>query len=102
MALPKLSDAQRKAALKKALEVRKSRAKLRADLKKGKMKLGDVLKKASDPVVGRMKVSSLLESLPGLGKVRAKKVMEKVGVSPSRRVQGLGAKQKEALLKELS
>ncbi len=101
MALPKLSDADRKKALQKALEVRKKRAQLRADLKSGKVKLADVLKKANDPVVGRMKVSTLLESLPGLGKVRSRKVMEKIGISPSRRVQGLGSKQKEALLKEL-
>lgn len=102
MALPKLSESQRKAALEKALKVRKDRAKLREDLKKGKVKLADVLKKSDDPVVGRMKVQTLLESLPGVGKVRAKKIMEKIGISESRRCQGLGAKQKEALLKELA
>ncbi len=102
MALPKLSDADRKKALQKALEVRKRRAQLRADLKRGKVKLASVLKKADDPVVGRMKVSTLLESLPGLGKVRSRKVMERIGISSSRRIQGLGSKQKEALLKELS
>ena len=102
MALPKLTDAQRKAALKKALEVRKLRAKLRKDVKKGKIKLADVFKRAGDPVYGRMKVSTLLESLPAQGKVRSKKIMEKVGISTSRRVQGLGSKQKSALLKELS
>jgi hypothetical protein len=101
MALPRLSDADRKKALQKALEVRKKRAQLRADLKSGKVKLASILRKADDPVVGRMKVSTLLESLPGLGKVRSRKVMEKIGISPSRRVQGLGSKQKEALLKEL-
>ncbi len=102
MALPKLSEAQRKEALKKALDVRKKRAKLREDLKSGRMKLADVLRNADDPVVGRMKVQSLLESLPGLGKVRAQKAMDEIGISSTRRVQGLGAKQKEALLKKLS
>ncbi len=101
MALPKLSDADRKKALEKALKVRKERAKLRQDLKKGKVKLADVFKKAGDPVVGRMRVATLLESLPGLGKVRSRKVMEEVGISSTRRVQGLGAKQKDALLKKL-
>lgn len=102
MALPKLSESQRKAALEKALKVRKERAKLRDDLKKGKIKLSDVLKRSDDTVVGRMKVQTLLESLPGVGKVRCTKIMDKVSISATRRVQGLGAKQKEALLKEFS
>lgn len=102
MALPRLSESQRKAALEKALKVRKERARLREDLKKGKVKLAEILRRASDPVVGRMKVSSLLESLPGVGKVRAQKIMGKAGISQTRRIQGLGAKQKEALLKEFS
>lgn len=101
MALPKLSDADRKKALQKALEVRRKRAEIKEKLKNGSMKLADVFKKANDPVVGRMKVSTLLQSLPGIGKVRAEKIMAKVGISENRRVQGLGKKQKEELLKEL-
>jgi ribosomal protein S13 len=49
-----------------------------------------------------MRVSSVLESLPGVGKVRARKLMERFDISTSRRVRGLGAKQKEALLAEFS
>lgn len=102
MALPKLSDADRKKALQKALEVRKKRAELREKIKKGQVTLKEVFDMADDPVVGRMKVSALLQSLPGIGKVRAEKIMNKIGISPTRRVQGLGDKQKEALLKEFS
>lgn len=102
MALPKLSKEERDAALKKALKVRKERAKLREDLKKGKVKLSQVLNKSDDQVVGRMKVDALLRSLPGVGKVRSKKIMEKIGISPTRRVQGLGKNQREALLEEFS
>jgi ribosomal protein S13 len=47
-----------------------------------------------------MKVVSVLESLPGLGKVKARRLMETVGISESRRLQGLGAKQRAELLKE--
>lgn len=101
MALPKLSDADKKKALKKALEVRRARAKLKADLKAGKVKLQDVFKKANDPVVGKMKVSALLGSLPGLGKVRSQKIMEDIGISETRRVKGLGDKQKAKLLELL-
>ena len=53
---------------------------------------------AADETVGKMKVLSVLESLPGLGKVKARRLMETVGISESRRLQGLGANQREALL----
>lgn len=101
MALPKLTDAQRKEALKKALKVRQERAQLKADLKKKKIKLADVLKR-KDPVVAKMKVASLLQALPKMGKVRAGKLMEEIGIGATRRIQGLGDKQKEALLKKLA
>lgn len=99
MALPKLSPEARKEALAKALEVRRKRAQIREDLKSGKLTLADVLNKANDPVIGRMKVSTLLQSLQGIGKKRAEKIMQEVGISENRRVQGLGKKQKEELLK---
>ena len=54
----------------------------------------------SNETIGKMKVVSVLESLPGLGKVKARRLMETVGISDSRRLQGLGAKQRESLLKE--
>ena len=52
--------------------------------------------------VGKMKVLAVLESLPGLGKVKARRIMEEIGISETRRVQGLGAKQREALFEKLS
>jgi ribosomal protein S13 len=52
-----------------------------------------------DPVIGKMKVTELLESMPGVGRVRAKAIMEEVGIAESRRVRGLGANQVAALLR---
>ncbi len=101
MALPNLSDADRAAALKKAAEARKKRAELRAELKSGKKTFAQVLKAADDPIVARMKVSTLLESLPGYGKAKALKLMGELEISESRRVQGLGARQREQLLARL-
>ena len=70
-------------------------------LKMGNLTLDQLLTQAdSDGTVGKMKVVSVLESLPGLGKVKARRLMETVGISDSRRLQGLGAKQRESLLKE--
>ena len=102
MPLPILTDEQRKQALAKAAEARKARAELKGHLKSEKMTLRDVLAKQGDDIVGKMKVSSVLESLPGVGKVRARKIMERLDISTSRRVRGLGAKQKDALLTEFA
>jgi hypothetical protein len=101
MPLPVLTDEQRKQALEKAAEARRKRAELKGQLKSGKLTLTDVLAR-SDDTVGKMKVSTVLESLPGVGKVRARKIMEKLDISASRRVRGLGAKQRESLLAEFA
>ena len=100
MPLPTLTEEQRKEALAKAAEARRRRAELKQELKAEKMTLRDVLNHQGDVIVGKMKVSSVLESLPGVGKVRARKIMERLDISISRRVRGLGAKQKDALLTE--
>ena len=55
----------------------------------------------SEMFVGKLKVVSMLESLPGVGKVKARKVMEEIGIADSRRVRGLGAQQRAALLEQL-
>ena len=102
MALPQLSTAERQAALQKALEVRRQRAEVRAKLKNGSMNLKQVLDKAGDKIVGRMKVSAVLESLPGIGKVRASAILDELGISTTRRVQGLGVRQSEGLLKKVA
>jgi S13-like protein len=102
MPLPTLTDEQRKAALEKAAEARRRRAELKGQLKSEKMTLRDVLSRQDEDVVGKMKVSSVLEALPGVGKVRARKIMERLDISSSRRVRGLGAKQKDALLTEFA
>ena len=102
MPLPVLNEEQRRQALAKAAEARKKRAELKGELKSGKRSLTDVLNSQGNETVGKMKVSTVLESLPGVGKVRARKLMEKLDISASRRVRGLGAKQRTALLDEFS
>ena len=98
---PALTPEQRAAALEKAAKVRRERAEVKDKLKMGTLSLAELLTEAdSNETIGKMKVVSVLESLPGLGKVKARRLMETVGISDSRRLQGLGAKQREALLKE--
>jgi hypothetical protein len=97
---PQLSPEQRAAALEKAKEARALRADIKNRLKMGSLSLKEALD-SSDVNVGKLKVVSLLESLPGVGKVKARKVMEDVGIADNRRVQGLGAQQRIALLESL-
>lgn len=99
---PPLTEEQRRDALKKAAEARRKRAELKEQLKSGRTTLRELLDRTDDAVVGKMKVSTVLESLPGVGRVRARKLMERLDISESRRMRGLGAKQKEALLTEFS
>ena len=101
MALPTLPDEQRKAALEKAAQARHARAELREKVKTGKVSLKEVLD-STDPIAERMKVSALIESLPGYGKAKAAKIMDELGISATRRVKGLGARQREQLLEALT
>lgn len=99
---PPLSEEQRRDALRKAAEARRKRAELKEQLKSGRTTLRELLERTGDGVVGKMKVSTVLESLPGVGRVRARKLMERLDISESRRMRGLGAKQKENLLNEFA
>ena len=99
MALPQLTDEQRKAALAKAAEARKARAELKENLKRGNTNLKEVLDKAeADEIIGKTKVSALLEALPKVGKVKAKEIMDELGIAQTRRLRGLGDRQRRALL----
>ncbi len=100
---PTLSVEQRQAALEKAAAARRQRAELKEKLKMGSMSLRELLDAGDrDDVVGKMKVVTALESLPGLGKVKARRLMEDLGISETRRVRGLGTQQREALLNHFS
>ena len=99
MALPQLTDEPRKEALAKAAEARKARAELKEQLKRGDISLKEVLAKASsDEIIGKTKVSALLESLPKVGKVKAKEIMDELEIAQTRRLRGLGDRQRRALL----
>jgi lambda repressor-like predicted transcriptional regulator len=103
VALPPLTPQERADALAKAAEARRVRADVKAKLKRSGMTLREVLAKADlDETLGKMKVSAVLEAMPGVGRVRAARIMEKLEISPSRRVRGLGARQRVALEREFA
>ncbi|HHV54010.1 MAG TPA: integration host factor [Firmicutes bacterium] len=101
MPLPKLTMQQKRQALAKAQEMRAQRASLRRRLKKGELRLKDILSDDSNEVVARMKVAYLIQSLPQVGKVRAQQIMDEIGIHTSRRVKGLGKRQRSLLLEKL-
>jgi hypothetical protein len=103
VALPPLTPEQRQAALDKAAASRRERAEVKNRLKNSGASIAEVLQEGQDnEVIGKMRVIDLLQSLPGLGKVRSRQVMERLGIAESRRVRGLGTKQVAALEREFS
>jgi signal recognition particle GTPase len=103
MPLQPLTPEQRTHALERAVIVRGERKDLKASLKAGTLTLADLLDRATaSDVIGRMKVASVIESLPGIGKIRAKQVMDRLKIDEKRRVRGLGSAQKAALLEEFA
>ena len=101
MALPELTPEQRQANLEKAAASRRERAEVKNRLKHSGASFVDVLHQGQqNEVIGKMRVVDLLTAMPGLGKVRARQMMERLSISESRRVRGLGANQIAALERE--
>ncbi|HXH57863.1 integration host factor, actinobacterial type [Iamia sp.] len=100
---PQLTPEQREAALAKAAAARKARAELKERLKMGSLSLSEVIGQADgDAVIGKTKVLAVIESLPGVGKVKARRTMEEIGIAETRTLKGLGAQQRKALLDAFS
>jgi guanylate kinase len=98
---PKLTAEQRSAALAKSTASRQVRAAIKARVKLGELSLSAVLDLAgNDEAIAKMRVAELLESFAGVGKVRALAMLERLEISPTRRVQGLGVAQRHNLLRE--
>ncbi|MFM7043966.1 MAG: integration host factor, actinobacterial type [Ilumatobacteraceae bacterium] len=97
---PSQTPEQLAANLEKAAAARAARSELKQRVKTGDVTLAAVLD-AVDDVAQKLKVVALLESLPGVGKVKARRIMDDIGIPDNRRVQGLGAHQKQALVELL-
>lgn len=98
---PPLSPAQRAAALENAKQARRTRAIVKGQIRSGQLKVLQVIELAStNHAIGKMKISELLEAIPGVGKVRAAAILDRLEISPSRRIQGLGVLQRNRLKRE--
>ena len=97
--LPPMTEEQREAALVKAAAARRERAEIKALLKTGSLTLAEVFERAdSDDIVAGTKVYPLLASMPRMGKVKAKRLMEEQGIAENRKIRGLGVRQRQLLL----
>ncbi|HZJ27129.1 MAG TPA: integration host factor, actinobacterial type [Acidimicrobiia bacterium] len=100
---PTLTPEQRQAALEKAAQARRVRAEVKERLKMGSLSLPELFEQGErDDILAKLKVVSVLESMPGVGKVRARRIMAELEISESRRLRGLGTKQRSALLQTFS
>jgi len=100
---PQLTADERSAALAKAKESRQIRSAVKTKIKSGEITLSEVFNLAAkDSVIAKMRVSELLAALNGVGKIRATAIMERLNISPTRRIQGLGKHQLNALRSEFS
>lgn len=99
MPAPKMTDEQRAAALARAGEARRVRAEVKQLLKTGSLSLEDVFDRAAEnDLIAGIKVSAVVVSMPHMGKIKAKRLLEELGIAENRRLRGLGSRQKEALL----
>lgn len=97
MPLNNLNDNDRRKGLEKARQVRKKRAEIKEQLKKGKTNLKSLFKdqRLITDYVSNMKVISLISALPGNGRVNALKILKELKISPNKKIGGLGRNQKE-------
>ena len=100
---PARTDAEREAALAKAAHARTVRAELRSEVAAGAVDLPEVFRRADDdPVVANIKLLTLLEAIPNIGKVRSRRLLDELDISEKRRLRGVGARQRERLVERLS
>ena len=99
MAVPEITDEQRREYLRRAMWARQRRAQLKANMKSGRLGVKAALE---HPDAQRMRVSEFLAAMPGCGKTRARAVMDRIGISPRRRVQGLVIRQRLTIIEMFS
>ena len=103
MSVPSSTPEQRAAALAKAAESRRIRAEMKELLKSGSLSLEGLFAKAeANDMIAGMKIAAVLPSMPGMGKVKANRLMESIGIADTRRIRGLTDRQRAALLEHFA
>jgi guanylate kinase len=94
---PPLDPEARRRNAELAIAARRERSKIKSALKEGSLSMREIFE-SSSVAAQRMRVIELLTSLPQMGPLRAESLMEKVGISRTRRIAGLGVRQRRELL----
>jgi len=103
VALPELTDEQRRQALAKAAAARQVRAEVKNRLRHSGASVAEVLAEAQrNEAVAKIKVLDLLQSIPGIGKLTAQQIMADLKIAESRRLRGLGTNQAQGLIAEIA
>jgi len=97
---PKLSKEALASAGAKAVAARRERAEIKQALANEELSIFDVINDGRESIA-RMKIRDLLDAAPGVGERRAFTIMEKAGISQSRRIAGLGVHQLKKLREEM-
>ena len=101
--LPEMTDEQRAAALERAALARRTRAEIKALLKTGSLTFSDVMERAEeDDLVAGTRVKAIVVSMPGMGKITTKRLMEEIGISETRKLKGLTPRQTKELTDRFS
>ena len=96
------SDPARDAALAKAAELRRVRADIVDAVADGTVALTGVFQRSADrPMVAGIKILTVLEVVPGVGKVRARRLLEAAGIDEAERIEQLDEDRRRGLLQEL-
>jgi hypothetical protein len=88
-------------ALRQANQVRSARAKLKRDLRAGKVRLEQILATPAD-YLARAEVFDLLVAVPRIGPVKAGRLLTLARISPSKTVGDLSERQRSHLIELLS
>lgn len=100
---PEMTEEQRATALARAGEARRVRAEIKALLKTGSLTFQEVLDRAAEnDLVAGTKIKAIVVSMPGMGKVSTKRLLEEIGIAENRTIRGLGSNQREALIERFS
>ena len=102
--IPTLTDEQRRTNLIKAATVRRERTILRKDLKAGLISFGQVFELSDKDcqAAANMRVKQAISAMPGYGLAKTQMLMRDLHIAESKRIKGLGVRQRAALLEVFS
>ena len=99
-AAPERSQEQRLDALNRANDIRTKRARLKKDLKGGRVKIQELLRNPPDYIL-TAKVIDMLLAVPKYGRVKVNRILHQCRISPSKTIGGLSERQRNELIGHL-